>query len=277
MDALNKTTIPQSNPATGAKTLLKWYLENGIDEILAETAEPKWHVSLKPSKPTSAAASPVTVASPAAEDSVGPTKVPVPSFAAGSPPQAAPVLPAPVAEKKAQAIDFSAMDKGAFLVAIKEITDLQVTAHVPESTDVLWVVPNVPAKSAEADLLAKMTAAIKAPLNNQAHVMINASKGMLMRLTQPQSAVVEKIVGKMVALSSPKMVVFVGDFVARHILDAKINVRQLREIPTLPYGDVQLPSGFIFHPQFLLRTPAQKKQAWEDLQNIEARMKETSA
>jgi uracil-DNA glycosylase family 4 len=79
-----------------------------------------------------------------------------------------------------------------------------------------------------------------------------------------------------IELVRPKVLVLAGGVSAKAVLDTTEGIMRLRgkwagyrladgtEIPTMP----------TFHPAYLLRTPASKRQSWQDLLAIDKKLKE---
>jgi uracil-DNA glycosylase len=72
---------------------------------------------------------------------------------------------------------------------------------------------------------------------------------------------------RQIELIRPKVMVFVGGIAARGLLGVKEGVTKLRGRRLLyPLADgTTIPALVMFHPAYLLRTPAQKRLAWRDL------------
>lgn len=71
-----------------------------------------------------------------------------------------------------------------------------------------------------------------------------------------------------VELAAPEIVVLVGNHACQAVLDRK-GITRLRGTWAEAYGRPALP---VFHPAYLLRTPAAKREAWADLLDINARL-----
>ncbi|HJQ57988.1 MAG TPA: uracil-DNA glycosylase, partial [Vineibacter sp.] len=77
-----------------------------------------------------------------------------------------------------------------------------------------------------------------------------------------------------IELKRPKLLVLAGGVPAKSLLDTETGITRLRGRwfdYTLPDG-TRLPTMPIFHPAYLLRTPASKRQTWLDLLNISERL-----
>ena len=78
-----------------------------------------------------------------------------------------------------------------------------------------------------------------------------------------------------IALADPDVLILVGGTAAKTLLGVKEGIMRLRgrwfnyEVPG---GARTIPARAIFHPAYLLRTPAQKRLAWQDLIAIKQRL-----
>lgn len=69
---------------------------------------------------------------------------------------------------------------------------------------------------------------------------------------------------RQVALVKPKLILAVGRIAAQNLLDEDQPVGRLRGRAHC-FGEQQVPVVVTYHPAYLLRTPGQKRKAWEDL------------
>ena len=74
-----------------------------------------------------------------------------------------------------------------------------------------------------------------------------------------------------IELMNPAVIVFVGGAAVKILLETKEPITRLRG-KWLTYKSI--PATTIFHPEFLIQSPSQKKVAWEDLQMIQTKLKE---
>jgi DNA polymerase len=81
-------------------------------------------------------------------------------------------------------------------------------------------------------------------------------------------------VARHIELAAPKLLVLVGGTAGKTMLETTTGIMRLRgrwfEYRT-PDGTT-IPATPIFHPAYLLRTPAQKREAWRDLLAIKAKL-----
>ncbi len=79
-----------------------------------------------------------------------------------------------------------------------------------------------------------------------------------------------------IELARPRLLVLAGGVAAKAILDTTDGIMRLRGkwvSYRLPDGS-ELPTLPTFHPAYLLRTPASKRQSWQDLLAIDKKLKE---
>ena len=85
-------------------------------------------------------------------------------------------------------------------------------------------------------------------------------------------AVCQPFVEKFIALMQPKLLILCGGTAVLAMLAEKTPMSRLRgrfHDYTNPYLDKTIPSGVIYHPSYLMRSPGQKRLAWEDMLLIE--------
>jgi DNA polymerase len=69
---------------------------------------------------------------------------------------------------------------------------------------------------------------------------------------------------RQVALLQPKLMLAVGRIAAQNLLATDVSLSRLRgQVHT--FGELNTPLIVTYHPAYLLRTPADKRKAWEDL------------
>jgi len=87
-----------------------------------------------------------------------------------------------------------------------------------------------------------------------------------------------------IELVAPRVLVFVGGTAAKTLLGTRDGIMRLRgrwltyATPGMAEaGAKPIPALAIFHPAFLLRSPAQKRLAWRDLLTLKARLEDMGA
>jgi DNA polymerase len=95
--------------------------------------------------------------------------------------------------------------------------------------------------------------------------------------TPAEIAACQPFLERTIELVRPKVIVFVGGIAARGLLGVKEGVTKLRGRRLLyPLADgTTIPALVMFHPAYLLRTPAQKRLAWRDLLTLKQLLETT--
>jgi len=75
----------------------------------------------------------------------------------------------------------------------------------------------------------------------------------------------EAYLQRQVALIQPKLILAVGRIAAHNLLKTDVSLGKLRQ-QTFYYGATQTPLIVTYHPAYLLRSPREKRKAWQDLQ-----------
>jgi DNA polymerase len=70
---------------------------------------------------------------------------------------------------------------------------------------------------------------------------------------------------RQVALLKPKIMLVVGRIAAQNLLQTTLPLGRLR-LKVHAYGPARVPLVVTYHPAYLLRTPLDKRKAWDDLQ-----------
>ena len=275
---------PTARTAAGALALLKLYIEWGADEAIEETAQSRLGATVVPAP--AAAAQPAPRGQPAAR-----------------PPQA-PVAAAPAVAKALGPLDQAAVDsargaaRGALsLEALREaLAQFDGVALRKTATHLVFADGNPKAKvmlvgeapGADEDrqglpfvgvsgqLLDRMMAAIG--LDRTSFYITNVCFWRPPGNRKPTDAELAAqlpFVLRHIELVAPKVLVLVGGSSAQMLLGTNEGITRLRgrwfdytsdgiaaPIPTLP----------IFHPAYLLRHPALKRETWRDLLNLRERL-----
>lgn len=74
----------------------------------------------------------------------------------------------------------------------------------------------------------------------------------------------ETYLHRQVELIQPKLIVALGRFAAQSLLKTTQSIGKLRK-QRFQYGDTEIPLIVTYHPAYLLRSPMEKRKAWEDL------------
>jgi DNA polymerase len=92
--------------------------------------------------------------------------------------------------------------------------------------------------------------------------------------TQAEIAACQPFLERQIALLEPDLIVFVGGIAARALLGLSEGVTKLRgrRFTYAAQDGRSIPAMVMFHPAYLLRTPAQKRLAWRDLLAIRSQL-----
>lgn len=74
----------------------------------------------------------------------------------------------------------------------------------------------------------------------------------------------EPYLARQVALLQPKLILAVGRIAAQNLLKTDTSLARLRG-RVHPYGQARVPVVVTYHPAYLLRSPREKRKAWQDL------------
>ena len=93
-----------------------------------------------------------------------------------------------------------------------------------------------------------------------------------------EQALMQPFIHRHIELVNPKILVFLGGTSAQQLLESKDGIMRLRgrwRSYTIGGQDTpqrEIPAMATLHPAFLLRTPAQKRAAWQDLLEVAAKL-----
>ena len=95
--------------------------------------------------------------------------------------------------------------------------------------------------------------------------------------TDSEIALCLPFIERHIALVGPEVLVAVGGTAAKALLDTREGIMRLRGRwfnYAVPGSDARIPLRAVLHPAYLLRQPAQKRDAWNDLIAIKKRLAE---
>ncbi|HEX6142650.1 MAG TPA: uracil-DNA glycosylase [Geminicoccaceae bacterium] len=93
--------------------------------------------------------------------------------------------------------------------------------------------------------------------------------------TQTELLVCQPFLERQIELIRPRLIVFVGGIAARTLLGLREGVTRLRGRRfTYRSDQLEIPALVTFHPAYLLRQPANKRQSWRDLLTIRRLLQE---
>jgi DNA polymerase len=264
--------------------LLRLQLEFGADEAILDEPVDRYRA---PAQAAPAPASiPPTAIAPArsgADEAAPPTRRP-PVSAAGPPSQSA-------AMASARDLAAGAVDLAALAAAIRAFdgSSLKYTATNLVFADgnpaapSMWIgeAPGAdedrqgkPFVGVSGQLLGRMLAAIGLDRRSAYITNILPWRPPGNRKPTPAEAeVFHPFLERHIALARPKLLVLVGGTAAAAVLKRPEGITRIHgRWFTYRLGDAEVPTIAIFHPAYLLRQPALKREAWRDLLAIKARL-----
>jgi uracil-DNA glycosylase family 4 len=251
--------------------LLQWYADVGVDEAIGDTPIDRTVLS-KASVPEKAAVLPMLPATPATTAAAEPITGTIEAL------KEAATLAA-----GAKTIDDlkTALENFKGLTLKRTATNM-VFADGPSTARVMIIgdAPGAdedraghPFVGATGQLLDKMLGAIG--LSRETNVyMTSILNWRTPGNRAPSRAEIDlslPFVQRHIELLNPAVIVCIGGSAAKILLATKEPISKLRG-KWAEYKSI--PATTIFHPEFLLQSPSQKKVAWEDLQMIQEKLKE---
>jgi len=270
---------------------LLWQIEAGADEAVGETPIDRYASA----RTKAAQVTPVEAA-----PTQSPTLAPAPSTSEEPPPRRP--APAPLASAEAQRANARALAAAAgSLAELREAVEgfdgcaLKLTAtntvfaDGDPASDVMFIgeAPGadedrqgLPFVGVSGQLLDRMITCIGLARGGQGRAGAYISNMLFWRPPGNRNPSTDEIaaclpfVARHIELAAPKILAFVGGTAAKTMLETTTGIMRLRgkwhEYRT-PDG-ASIPAMPIFHPAYLLRSPAQKREAWRDLLAIKAKL-----
>ena len=272
----------------GAAALLRWYVEQGVDEAIGEEPIDRF------AAPPPAAAAAVAPIAPAAPRTPTPLRPP-------PPPPAAPRAPVPLespqlvedaralAEGCSTLAELEAAIRGFEGCALKRTAKNTVFADGTPGAPVM-IVGEAP--GADEDRLGKPFVGVSGQLMDRMMGAIGLTRDGGFYITNilfwrppgnrtpttTEQGMCLAFTRRHIELAKPKVLVLAGGVAVKAVLDTTEGITRLRGKwtgYTLDDGSV-IPTMPTFHPAYLLRTPASKRQSWQDLLAIDKKLKELS-
>lgn len=276
--------------------LLAWYQAMGVDETVGDDAVD--FTALTPAPAASQGA-----ASPGAAASAPASGLPLPPVGGPAPMQSDPTPDMPLGaveaaqsarEVAAQATDLNGLRQAIAAFegcALKQTATNLVFADGIEGAPVMVIgeAPGadedrqgLPFVGASGQLLDRMFAAIG--LSRRAE---DPAKGLYIANILPwrppgnrqpnagEIAICLPFIERHIELARPALIVLAGGVSAKTLLRTDTGIMRLRgrwQALTLPHLPGAVPALPIFHPAYLLRQPAKKREAWRDLLSIAERL-----
>lgn len=266
-------------------SLLRWYLEQGIDEAIGEEAIDRFAAPPPPPAVTAPLPAPTRAPAPAR-----PASPPAPSVLRGPVPIESPQLiedARGLAQRCASVADLEAAVRAFDGCALKRTAKNTVFADGVAGAPVM-IVGEAP--GADEDRLGKPFVGVSGQLMDRMFDAIGMSRTRDLYITNilfwrppgnrtptlAEQAICMAFTRRHIELARPKVLVLAGGTAAKSVLDTTEGIMRLRgkwtsltlddgsTVPTLP----------TFHPAYLLRTPASKRQSWSDLLSLDKKLRE---
>jgi uracil-DNA glycosylase family 4 len=266
------------------ESLLRWYVDQGIDEAIGEDAIDRFAAPAPQPAPL-----PVQQRAP-----VAPTPI-RPAPAAPAPPRGPVPIESPQLVEDARALaqrcnsveELEAAVRAFEGCALKRTAKNTVFADGVAGSPVM-VVGEAP--GADEDRLGKPFVGVSGQLMDRMFEAIGMSRERDLYITNilfwrppgnrtptlSEQAICMAFTRRHIELARPKVLVLAGGTAAKSVLDTTEGIMRLRgkwtslslddgsAVPTLP----------TFHPAYLLRTPASKRQSWLDLLSLDKKLRE---
>jgi DNA polymerase len=267
-------------------SLLKWYVDQGIDETIGEEAVDRF-----------AAPAPVSAWALSVTPVQAPVQAPTPIRAAiqASLPRGPVPIESPQLVEDARALARRCASVGELEQAVRafEGCALKRTAKNTVFADGVAGAPVMvvgEAPGADEDRLGKPFVGVSGQLMDRMFEAIGMSRERDLYITNilfwrppgnrtptlSEQAICLAFTRRHIELARPKVLVLAGGTAAKSVLDTTEGIMRLRgkwtslglddgsTVPTLP----------TFHPAYLLRTPASKRQSWSDLLALDKKLRE---
>ena len=274
----------QSVAREDLEALLKWYVDQGIDEVIGEEAVDRFAAPPPPAAPV-----------PIVQKAAAPTPIrpapPVPAAAARGPvPIESPQLveDARVLARRCNTVaELEAAVRAFEGCALKRTAKNTVFADGVVGSPVM-VVGEAP--GADEDRLGKPFVGVSGQLMDRMFEAIGMSRERDLYITNilfwrppgnrtptlAEQAICMAFTRRHIELARPKVLVLAGGTAAKSVLDTTEGIMRLRGKWTnlaLDDGSI-VPTLPTFHPAYLLRTPASKRQSWFDLLSLDKKLRE---
>ena len=262
---------------------LRWHVEMGVDELIDDGPIDRYTVASKLAKTASAASPAASAPSPREGAQASPRQASGPTLA-----PAEGARDAIAVATGAQSVeDLRARLEGFEGCALKFTATNTVFADGQPGADLMFVgeAPGVdedrqglPFVGASGQLLNRMLAALGRERSSTyiTNILFWRPPGNRSP-TAAETAACLPFVRRHVELARPKVLVFLGGSAAKAMLDRSEGIMRLRG-KWFDYIsdelDEPIPAMPTFHPAFLLRQSAQKREAWQDFLAVQEKLEE---
>ena len=270
-----ETAVPRQDIAA----LLRWYVDQGLDEVIGD--EPVDRFAAPPPAPAAAASTP--------EQAPTPIRTPPPAARAPVPLESPQLVEdaRALAERCASLADLEAAVRAFEGCALKRTAKNTVFADGTPGAPVM-IVGEAP--GADEDRLGKPFVGVSGQLMDRMMEAIGLTRLGGFYITNilfwrppgnrtptlAEQAMCLAFTRRHIELARPKLLVLAGGVAAKAVLDTTEGIMRLRgKWASYRLGDgTELPTMPTFHPAYLLRTPASKRQSWQDLLAIDKKLRD---
>lgn len=270
--------------------MLQWLIDAGADEALSESPVDRFAVRAEPI----AVASPVAKAEPravAAQPARAPEPLPMRAPAAF----AATATPAATKSAREIAAVCNTLDELKAAVESFEGCALKTTAKTTVFADghpdaQVMLIGEAPGRDEDlqglpfvgrsGQLLDRMLNAIGLDRASSAYItnVIFWRPPGNRPPTAEEAAICAPFLLRHIELKQPKVLVLLGATPVKHVLNIEEGITRLRgRWGRYPLNGGEIPVLPTFHPAYLLRQPAAKRQTWQDLLNLKIRLRALNA
>ena len=265
--------------------LIKWHFDIGVDELMADDPIDRTKVKPKKAAPTKAAPAVPKFQPPVASDNIG--LPPQQSAQQDNPLGAAEAIEA-AQKAAAQANDLKSLEQAVqqFEGCALSRTASHMVFGAGAEKPKLMIIGHTPGEEEDLSgqifvgagglLLTKMLQAIGLErddvyLSNLIYWRPPGNRS----INDAEADMCLPFVQKQIALVQPQMIVTMGALPTQKLLGVTTSIGRSRgKWQEMQVQDQNLPVMPIFHPDYLLQNPLQKKQAWQDLQAIQKKLVE---
>jgi DNA polymerase len=265
---------------------LRWYAEQGLEETIGEEAIDRF--SLAPPAPAAAAPVPMAPRAGAAPSSFRPS-TPPPAARAPVPLESPQLVEdaRELARRCSTLAELEAAVRGFEGCALKRTAKNTVFADGTAGAPVM-VIGEAP--GADEDRIGKPFVGVSGQLMDRMMASIGLTRDGGFYITNilfwrppgnrtptlAEQAMCLAFTRRHIELAKPKLLVLAGGVAVKAVLDTAEGITRLRGKWTSVKLDdgSEVPAMPTFHPAYLLRTPASKRQSWSDLLAVDKRLKE---
>ncbi len=262
----------QSDPPGSLElAALEWLVEAGADEAIAETPVNRLALELPPRTSSSSAPTPLRHAVPAR-----PATAPIAGDAVGTA-QSLAAAATSLAELRAAMESFEgcALKRTAANTVFADGTELAPVMLIGEAPGREEDRVGKPFVGRAGQLLDKMLASIGLDRARNAYItnVINWRPPNNRDPTPDEAAQCLPFLRRHIELAQPRVIILLGAVAARHVVGKTEGIMRIRgRWMEYRVGERLVPLMATLHPAYLLRQPAHKKLAWQDLQAVRDRL-----